>query len=52
LHGKNETRTTLSRNFLHAADLRLNHPRSGEALSFSRPLPQELIEFLKMVTGV
>ncbi len=52
LRGKNETRPTLPRNFLHAADLRLQHPRSGEALSFSRPLPEELNEFLKMVTGI
>ena len=52
LHGKNETRTTLTRNFLHAADLKLQHPRSGEAMSFSRPLPRELLEFLNLVTGL
>ena len=52
LCGKNETRSTLPRNFLHAADLRLQHPRTGEALSFARPLPEELQEFLKMVTGI
>jgi 23S rRNA pseudouridine1911/1915/1917 synthase len=52
LHGKNESRTTLRRNFLHAADLKLSHPRSGESVSFSRPLPDELLEFLNMVTGV
>lgn len=52
LHGKNETRTTLRRNFLHAADLELQHPRSGETMSFSRPLPEELLEFLNMVTGL
>jgi 23S rRNA pseudouridine1911/1915/1917 synthase len=52
LHGKNESRTTLRRNFLHAADLKLRHPRSGESVSFSRPLPDELLEFLNMVTGI
>jgi 23S rRNA pseudouridine1911/1915/1917 synthase len=52
LHGKNESRTTLRRNFLHAADLKLSHPRSGESVSFSRPLPDELLEFLNMVTGI
>ncbi|MGA9042002.1 MAG: RluA family pseudouridine synthase [Terriglobales bacterium] len=52
LHGKNETRTTLPRNFLHAAQLQLQHPRAGETLSFARPLPEELQEFLKMVTGI
>lgn len=52
LRGKNETRATLPRNFLHAADLRLQHPRTGEALSFSRPLPTELQEFLNVVTGI
>jgi 23S rRNA pseudouridine1911/1915/1917 synthase len=52
LHGENESRTTLRRNFLHAADLKLCHPRSGESLSFSRPLPDELLEFLNLVTGI
>ena len=38
---------TLSRNFLHSAELQLTHPRTGELLSLSRPLPQELKEFLQ-----
>ena len=37
---------SLSRNFLHAAELKFAHPRSGEALSFSRELPGELEGFL------
>jgi 23S rRNA pseudouridine1911/1915/1917 synthase len=37
---------SLSRNFLHAAALQFAHPRSGEALSFSRQLPGELERFL------
>jgi 23S rRNA pseudouridine1911/1915/1917 synthase len=37
---------SLDRNFLHAAALELTHPRSGEALKFSRPIPEELAAFL------
>ncbi len=36
----------LTRNFLHAAAIRFEHPRSGDELSFSRELPRELEEFL------
>jgi 23S rRNA pseudouridine1911/1915/1917 synthase len=36
----------LARNFLHAAAIEFAHPRTGEALSFSRPLPPELLDFL------
>jgi 23S rRNA pseudouridine1911/1915/1917 synthase len=39
-------RIALGRNFLHAAALQFQHPRSGETLSFSRPLPPELQNFL------
>jgi 23S rRNA pseudouridine1911/1915/1917 synthase len=41
----------LPRNFLHAAALTLEHPRTGEVLSFSVPLPRELEEFLHKVGG-
>ena len=37
---------TLSRNFLHAAELQFAHPRSGEALEFARGLPGELERFV------
>ena len=37
---------SLSRNFLHAAELRFEHPRSGEALSFLAPVSQPLKQFL------
>ncbi len=37
----------LGRNFLHAAAIDFVHPRSGAALSFSRPLPPELTAFLQ-----
>jgi 23S rRNA pseudouridine1911/1915/1917 synthase len=40
---------SLARNFLHAAVLEFAHPRAGEALSFSRPLPPELLDFLGRV---
>jgi 23S rRNA pseudouridine1911/1915/1917 synthase len=33
---------SLPRNFLHAAQLELKHPRSGTPISVSSPLPQEL----------
>jgi 23S rRNA pseudouridine1911/1915/1917 synthase len=37
---------SLSRNFLHAAELKLAHPATGEAISLKSPLPPELNEFL------
>ena len=37
---------TLARNFLHASALAFTHPHSGAALSFSRPLPEDLNNFL------
>src|SRR5450755_4767136 len=36
----------LERNFLHSAALELTHPRTKEALKFSRPLPTELENLL------
>jgi 23S rRNA pseudouridine1911/1915/1917 synthase len=40
---------TLARNFLHAAALQFQHPKTGETVSFSRPLPAELQAFLNRV---
>ena len=37
---------SLERNFLHAASLEFTHPRTGETLRFSRPLPEDLTKFL------
>lgn len=37
---------SLARNFLHAGELRFTHPRSGELLSFSAPIPEQLQQFL------
>jgi 23S rRNA pseudouridine1911/1915/1917 synthase len=38
----------MKRPFLHSHILSFQHPRSGESLSFSAPLPQELEDFLKI----
>lgn len=37
----------LNRQFLHAAELRFRHPRTGHTLHFRAPLPSELAEFLE-----
>src|SRR5271165_4297131 len=37
----------LNRNFLHAAAVELTHPRTGQPLSFTAPLPAELTGFLE-----
>ena len=37
----------LGRNFLHSAALELAHPRTGKRLSFTRGLPEELVEFIE-----
>jgi 23S rRNA pseudouridine1911/1915/1917 synthase len=40
-----EEGVSLHRNFLHAAALQFQHPRTGAALSFSSSLPEELVQF-------
>ncbi|HZD31056.1 MAG TPA: pseudouridine synthase, partial [Candidatus Angelobacter sp.] len=35
----------LGRNFLHAAAIELAHPRTGQPLAFSAPLPEALVAF-------
>jgi 23S rRNA pseudouridine1911/1915/1917 synthase len=40
---------SLLRNFLHAAELQLAHPRTGETTSLKSELPKELNEFLKQI---
>ncbi len=40
---------SLSRNFLHAAQLELTHPRTGERIALTSPLPAELQAFLAAV---
>jgi 23S rRNA pseudouridine1911/1915/1917 synthase len=50
IRGKTEPAMSLNRNFLHAAELQFEHPRSGEHLSFAAPLPAQLSEFLARLT--
>jgi len=38
---------SLNRNFLHAAAIEFTHPRTGEPLSFTAPLPEALSRFLQ-----
>ena len=40
---------SLGRNFLHAAELRLQHPRTGEKIALKSALPEELREFLAIL---
>jgi 23S rRNA pseudouridine1911/1915/1917 synthase len=41
---------SLPRNFLHAAELQFQHPRTDELMRFARPLPVELDAFLKTIS--
>jgi 23S rRNA pseudouridine1911/1915/1917 synthase len=43
---KDASPIALSRNFLHAAQLELTHPRTGEKIALHSPLPPELQAFL------
>lgn len=47
IRGKPEGAISLSRNFLHAAELELAHPRTGQQLTLCAPVPDELTEFLR-----
>jgi 23S rRNA pseudouridine1911/1915/1917 synthase len=49
LPGSRQVVPTLSRNFLHAAQLKFSHPRTGEPLVFKSKLPEELQEFLEKI---
>jgi len=40
---------SLPRNFLHAAELEFEHPRSGASISLKSPLPQQLEAFLDLL---
>ncbi len=44
--GEEQAEATLERNFLHAAELDLDHPRTGVPLELRSPLPAELTTFL------
>jgi 23S rRNA pseudouridine1911/1915/1917 synthase len=49
IRGKVGPPISLDRNFLHSAELQFSHPRTGEDLSFSRPLPEQLAKFLQLI---
>lgn len=40
---------TLNRNFLHAAELEFAHPRTGERVRLTSPLPEELETLLRQI---
>jgi 23S rRNA pseudouridine1911/1915/1917 synthase len=42
---------SLPRNFLHAAQLELQHPLKGEKIALKSPLPAELQNFFRKVSG-
>ena len=42
---------SLGRNFLHAAALQLVHPRTGDPIALTSPLPMELQKFLATLEG-
>jgi 23S rRNA pseudouridine1911/1915/1917 synthase len=48
LRGKTDL-PTLQRNFLHAAELALQHPRTGEKIALKSDLPEELRDFLAAI---
>jgi 23S rRNA pseudouridine1911/1915/1917 synthase len=40
---------SLARNFLHAAGVEFDHPRTGDPLKFEAPLPHELVSLLQVL---
>ena len=50
IRGKSGPAISLSRNFLHSAELQFEHPRNGELLGFSSPVPELLKAFLRALT--
>jgi 23S rRNA pseudouridine1911/1915/1917 synthase len=51
LRGGGTAPLTLPRNFLHARALQFQHPRRGETLALSAPLPDQLEQFLRRLQG-
>jgi 23S rRNA pseudouridine1911/1915/1917 synthase len=51
IRGKDHPTLSLPRNFLHAAKLVFQQPRTGQSLSFSAPLPAQLEEFVRQLTS-
>ena len=46
IRGKAGSGVSLPRNFLHAAEMQFAHPRTGKALNFTCPIPEQLSQFL------
>ncbi len=51
-HGESAATLSLARNFLHAAHLNFTHPKSGKAVEFDAPLPEDLQGFLEKLRRV
>jgi 23S rRNA-/tRNA-specific pseudouridylate synthase len=49
--GGPSTMARLGRNFLHAAELELKHPRTGEKIARKAALPAELTVFVDTITA-
>jgi 23S rRNA pseudouridine1911/1915/1917 synthase len=49
IRAKSGESLSLTRNFLHAAELELTQPKSGELLRLSASVPDELTQFLRLV---
>jgi 23S rRNA pseudouridine1911/1915/1917 synthase len=49
IRSKKGESTSLPRNFLHSAELDFAHPETGELLSFSSPIPEELQDLLRLL---
>jgi 23S rRNA pseudouridine1911/1915/1917 synthase len=47
--GAQTSSLSLARNFLHASAIEFAHPRTNELLSFTAPLPLELMHFLEKI---
>ncbi len=45
-YGERRTTFGLQRPFLHAAELSFDHPLTGQRLTFTSPLPEDLAAFL------
>jgi len=51
IRAKNRPTISLPRNFLHAAKLEFQHPRTQQQLSFEQPIPEELNHFMGRITA-
>jgi hypothetical protein len=50
LPSKAISRLNLARNFLHAASIEFQHPKSGKKVALNSDLPAELSTFLEQLT--